>query len=57
MPRYKYQKRIPAPDALYASSVVSKFVNKIMERGKKTAARKIVYGAFEIVKEKVKKDP
>ncbi|MBI4138052.1 MAG: 30S ribosomal protein S7 [Candidatus Wildermuthbacteria bacterium] len=57
MPRYKYQKRHSDPDALYASAAVSKFVNKIMERGKKTAARKIVYGAFDIIKEKVKKDP
>lgn len=57
MPRYKYQKRKPTPDALYLSAAVSKFVNQIMERGKKIVARKIVYRAFEIVKEKTKKDP
>lgn len=45
------------PDPKYHSLVVSRFINYIMERGKKTAARKIVYGAFEDIKEKTKKDP
>ncbi|MFH1656427.1 MAG: 30S ribosomal protein S7 [Candidatus Nealsonbacteria bacterium] len=58
MPRKKkIQKRDIEPDPIYNNVLVSKFVNKVMERGKKTIARKIVYGAFDIIKEKTKKDP
>lgn len=44
------------PDALYNSELVTKFCNYIMDEGKKSIARRIVYGAFEIIK-KAKKDP
>lgn len=37
---------------VYNSTKVEKFVNYVMERGKKNAARKIVYGAFDALKEK-----
>jgi len=57
MPRGKYQKHTPGPDVVYSNPQVAKFINHIMSDGKKTAARKIVYRAFEIVKEKTKKDP
>jgi len=45
------------PDHIHDSLLVSKFINYIMLDGKKWAARKIVYGAFEIIKEKEKSDP
>lgn len=45
------------PDAKYNEKVVTKFVNAIMDRGKKGAAEKIVYGAFEIIHQKTKDDP
>ena len=45
------------PDSIYNNIVVSKFINQVMRRGKKTIAKKIVYGAFAILKEKTKKDP
>lgn len=45
------------PDRVYNSVKVSKFINYVMERGKKNTARKIVYGAFDIIKEKEKTDP
>jgi len=57
MPRYKIQKRVPNPDLRYGNATVAKFVNHVMMRGKKAAARKIVYGALDLVKEKTKKDP
>lgn len=50
-------KRELKPDFLYNSVKVEKLINYVMERGKKNAARKIVYGAFEEIKEKTKKDP
>ena len=37
--------------------VVEKFINQVMRKGKKTIARKIVYGALDIVKTQSKKDP
>jgi len=37
--------------------MVGKFINQVMERGKKTVARQIVYGAFKLVKTESKKDP
>lgn len=46
-----------APDLVYDNTVVAKFINQIMRRGKKTIAGKIVYRAFDIVKEKTKKEP
>lgn len=57
MPRGKYKKRAPGPDSKYSNTAVAKFINHIMEAGKKAGARKIVYTAFDMVKEKTKKDP
>ncbi|HEY4479937.1 MAG TPA: 30S ribosomal protein S7 [Candidatus Paceibacterota bacterium] len=46
------------PDVVFDSQKVGKFINYVMERGKKNAARKIVYGAFDLIKEKAKvEDP
>ena len=51
-------KRHPvSPDSVYNDTGISKFINQIMRRGKKTIARKIVYGALDIMKEKTKKEP
>lgn len=48
-------KRDVLPDAIYNSKVVTKLINKVMLSGKKQAAQKIVYGAFDIVAEKTGK--
>lgn len=53
----KKEKKITPPDPVYNNVKVAKFINQIMERGKKTIARKIVYQTFDIIKEKTKKDP
>lgn len=45
-------RNIPKPDSRYNSVKVSKFINHIMERGKKDIARKIVYQAFDEIKKK-----
>ena len=45
-------KREILPDPVYNSLVVSKFVNILMERGKKATAERILYGALEIVSKK-----
>jgi len=50
-------KRDVLPDPLYNSKLVTKLINNIMYDGKKGIAQKIVYDAFEIVKEKTGKEP
>jgi small subunit ribosomal protein S7 len=55
--RKRYKKHQILPDPIYNDLLVSKLINYVMRKGKKTIARKIVYGAFDIVKEKTKKDP
>lgn len=57
MSRGKIKKHLVEPDSVYNDVVVAKFINNMMRRGKKTAARNIVYSAFEIIKEKTKKEP
>jgi len=54
--RTKIVNREIAPDVNYNSVALSKFINYIMKKGKKSVARKIVYDAMEIVVDK-KKDP
>ncbi|OGO84334.1 MAG: 30S ribosomal protein S7 [Clostridiales bacterium GWE2_32_10] len=58
MPRKGHvAKRDVLPDPMYNSKVVTKLVNNIMMDGKKGIAQKIVYGAFDIIAEKTKKEP
>jgi len=45
------------PDPIYNNKVVTKLINKVMLSGKKGAAQRIVYGAFDIIKEKTGRDP
>ena len=54
--RHRAEKRLVLPDAKYGDKVVAKFINNIMEDGKKAVAEKIVYSAFEILASKSKQD-
>jgi len=57
VPRRGYiAKREVLPDPIYNSKIVTKLINNIMLDGKKTVAQKIVYDAFDIVKENQGKD-
>ncbi len=51
------ERKALVPDLVYSNVIVTKFINQIMRRGKKTIAKKIIYKAFDIIKEKTKKDP
>lgn len=44
-------------DLRFDDKKISKFINYIMQNGKKTVAQKIVYGAFDVIKEQTKKEP
>ena len=58
MPRKGYiAKREILPDPIYNSKIVTKLINNVMLDGKKTVAQKIVYDAFDIIKEKTGKEP
>ena len=58
MPRRGHvPKREVLADPLYNSVVVTKLINNIMLDGKKGVAQQIVYGAFDIIKEKTGKEP
>ena len=58
MPRRGNVSRIEVlPDPVYNSTVLTKFINQIMLDGKKGVAEAIVYGAFDIIKEKMNQDP
>ena len=50
-------KRDVLADPIYNSKVVTKLVNHILKDGKKGTAQKIIYNAFDIVKEKTGEDP
>ena len=50
-------KRDVLPDAIYESKVVTKLINSVMLDGKKGTAEKIIYEAFDIIKEKTGKNP
>ena len=55
--RAKIQRRVLAPDARYNSELVSRFINKIMERGKKGLAERIMYGAMANIQTRTGRDP
>ena len=58
MPRRGHiARRDVLPDPLYNSKTVTRLINNIMLDGKKGVAQKIVYDAFDIIKEKTGKDP
>ncbi len=58
MPRRReVPKREIAPDPLYNSTLVTKFVNTVMGAGKRSTAERIMYGAFDIIKEKTGDEP
>ena len=57
MRRKVTNRNIVTPDSIYDSVKVGKLINYVMDAGKKNAARSIVYGAFDVIKEKTTTDP
>ncbi len=50
-------RRVPRPDVVYGSRLVSRLINQIMRRGKKSTAERIVYGAMEQIASRSGRDP
>jgi small subunit ribosomal protein S7 len=58
MPRRReIPKRELAPDPLYNSALVSKFINTVMSDGKRSTAERILYKSFDIIRERTGDDP
>lgn len=55
--RHRAEKREVLPDPKFGDITLTKFMNSLMLDGKKSVAEGIVYGAFEIVETRAKKDP
>jgi small subunit ribosomal protein S7 len=55
--RHRAEKREIFPDAKYGDRDLTKFMNYIMIDGKKSAAERIIYGALQIVEDKLKREP
>ena len=55
--RSKPERRIPTADPIYNSVDVSKFINRIMRRGKKSLAERIFYATIEKIKERTNENP
>ncbi|MEZ4659872.1 MAG: 30S ribosomal protein S7 [Caldilineaceae bacterium] len=55
MRRNRAEHRTVTPDPRYNSEVVAKFINNVMERGKKSLAARIVYDAFDLMEERTKR--
>ncbi len=58
MPRSgRVKKRTLSPDPIYDSRLVTRLINRVMKKGKKTIAQKHVYGAFDLIRRKAKAEP
>jgi len=55
--RTKIVRRPLAPDPRYNSEMVTRFTNKIMQRGKKGLAERILYGAFDLIAQRTGRNP
>lgn len=55
--RHAAEKRKVLPDPKFGDEVLSKFMNQVMQQGKKSTAERIVYGALDLVEDRVKRDP
>lgn len=53
----KTQRRITSPDPVYKSRLITKFINTLMQDGKKTVAQDLVYGSMNLLKEKGSSEP
>jgi len=55
--RYCPPRRVAKPDAKYNNQMVAQFINKLMNGGKRSLAARILYNSFEIIEEKMHKNP
>ena len=55
--RRRAERRIIPPDPMYNNLELAKFINNVMQKGKKTTAQRILYNAFDIIKDQSNREP
>ena len=55
--RTNRKRKFPSADAVYDSFLVNLMISKILKSGKKTVAQKIIYEAFDIIKQRTNSQP
>ena len=55
--RRRAERRIIPPDPEYQNIELARFINRVMQRGKKTTAQRIIYNAFDLIREQSSRDP
>ncbi len=55
--RFRPAHRVVTPDIRYNNETIAYLINKVMERGKKNTARRLIYGAMDIIAQRTNKDP
>lgn len=57
MRRNRAEKREIQPDVRYNNALVASFINRVMERGKRSVATRMVYDAFHLIEDRMNEDP
>jgi len=55
--RHRATRRPVTPDLIYGSEIITRFINQVMERGKKSTAERLVYQALDIIKDNIAQNP
>lgn len=55
--RRRAERRVVPPDPVFNNVELARFINNVMQRGKKTTAQRIIYKAFDIIKEQANREP
>ena len=55
--RRRAERRVVPPDPVFNNVELARFINSVMQRGKKTTAQRIIYNAFDIIKEQANREP
>lgn len=55
--RRRAERRVIHPDPQYSDVTLSRFINKVMQRGKKSTAQRVIYNAFDIIQEQANRNP
>jgi small subunit ribosomal protein S7 len=55
--RRRAERRVIPPDPQYQNLELARFINRVMQRGKKTTAQRIMYNAFDLIREQSSRDP
>ena len=55
--RRRAERRLVPPDPQYNNQELARFINRVMQRGKKTTAQRIIYKAFDIIRDQSNREP